>query len=392
MEFQTRAAIIFVLILALLIYRKREKLQIQKILFPLIYVGMYRTSIGLKLMDKMAIKLRKPIKYLGYTGIAIGFIGMVIICILLVQNLINLFLVPTAKSGVGLVLPFKVKGGFYVPFFYWIISIFVLVVVHEFAHGVLARVHNVNIKSSGLAFLAVLLPVIPAAFVEPDEKKLAKRPVKEQLSVFAAGSFSNIITAFAAFLFIVIAINPLVNAAVDEDGVLISDVMNGSYPMTMTGAGKGEVIKEIDGVEILTVQNLSDYLDAKNPGDEISIVTNRSSYDIVLAEHPENSSKPYLGIFLAQHTKMNPGFEEKYGKFTAGALIWAAGLFIWIYILNLGIGLFNLIPIPICDGGRMMQLALVKIFDEKKGMMLWKIVGMLFLFLIIINLGVSFIR
>ena len=81
-----------------------------------------------------------------------------------------LFTKPAASSGVGLVLPFKAKGVFYVPFFYWIISIFVIAVVHEFSHGLIARANNIKVKSSGFAFLALLVPIIPAAFVEPDEK------------------------------------------------------------------------------------------------------------------------------------------------------------------------------------------------------------------------------
>src|SRR3989344_169747 len=72
----------------------------------------------------------------------------------------------------SLVLPFKAKGTFYLPVFFWVLSIFVFSVVHEFCHGLLARRHGIPVKSSGFAFLAVLIPILPAAFVEPEEKHL----------------------------------------------------------------------------------------------------------------------------------------------------------------------------------------------------------------------------
>ena len=155
-DLQTISAFVFILVLCLLLYVYRKKLTIQKIIFPFLYVILYKTKIGLKFMDRMAKRFPKAIAFLGYFGIVVGFVGMVLIAYLLIQNLINIIMQPAAMTGVALVLPFKIKGSFYVPFFYWIISIFIIAVVHEFSHGVVARVHNLKVKSSGLAFLAVL--------------------------------------------------------------------------------------------------------------------------------------------------------------------------------------------------------------------------------------------
>ena len=43
-----------------------------------------------------------------------------------------------------------------------------MIIIHEFSHGILARVENVKINSIGL----LLFAIIPGAFVEPDEEKL----------------------------------------------------------------------------------------------------------------------------------------------------------------------------------------------------------------------------
>jgi len=83
-------------------------------------------------------------------------------------------------------------------FSYWILSIFLIAVIHEFSHGVVGRAWKLKIKSSGFAFLSILVPVIPAAFVEPDEKQTAKASARAQLGMLSAGPFSNVV--FAALI------------------------------------------------------------------------------------------------------------------------------------------------------------------------------------------------
>ena len=395
MDFQTQAAIVFVLILALVLYVNRSKLQVQKILYPFVYVLMYRTKVGISLMDRAAKRFPRFMRYYGYAGVFIGFVGMGMICYSLIENLVNILIVPSAPSAVALVLPFKVKGTFFVPFFYWIICIFALVIVHEFSHGMISRLYDIKIKSSGLAFLGIILPVIPAAFVEPDEKKLAKRPRREQLSVFAAGSFSNIVFAFIALAVMLLVMNPLANSMMDSDGVLIGGLVeegNVTMPAASAGVQKGEVIIRVDSTGINTTEDLSLYLNSKSPGDTINLVTNRTEYSLVLSENPDNSSLAYMGIYLSQHAKVKPSFEQRFGALIPEVIMWITGLIFWLFVLNLGIGLFNLVPIPITDGGRMIYLALLHYFEENKAKRIWKSIALFFVLLIIINIGLGFIR
>src|SRR3989338_644264 len=95
-------------------------------------------------------------------------------------------------------------------FLHWIISLFIIAIIHEFSHGVIARVYNIKIKSSGFAFLGP----IPAAFVEPDEKKMEKSSAKAQLSILAAGSFSNILLALLVIL-ILFFVSPFTNSLLE---------------------------------------------------------------------------------------------------------------------------------------------------------------------------------
>lgn len=397
MDVQSFAAIIFIVLLALLLYLNRSQLQVQKIFFPLLYVIMYRTKVGLPSMDKMSKRFPKTLKWLGYTGIVIGFIGMTAIAVSLLHNLYTLIFVPAAQSGVGIVQPFSknIPGTFFVPFFYFIISIFVLVIVHEFSHGVMARLYGLKIKSSGLAFLGVLAPILPAAFVEPDEKKLVKRPAKEQLSIFAAGPFSNILVALLIVAFIFVVMNPVVVNMVEYTGVQVTAfAMNGEqkYPAELAGMQRGELVTAIDGTPVETVENFTVLLSSKEPRDAIEVTTNVSTYIITLASNPTDEEKPYMGVFVAQHTQIKESFEQKYGAWLAPVILWIAGLLLWMYVLNIGIGMFNLLPIPICDGGRMFQLVCQKLFEKERAHKVWKNVGIFFILLILVNLFLGFAK
>ncbi len=431
MDFQSQAAIIFIIILAIVLFYGRRKLQIQKIVWPFLYMIMYRTKVGIDFMDRAAKRFPRFFKYAGYLGVFIGFVGMGMICYSLVENLIKMILVPKTASTAALVLPFKVKGAVYVPFFFWIICIFILVVIHEFSHGVISRLYKLKIKSSGLAFLGIILPVVPAAFVEPDEKKLSRKPRREQLSVFAAGSFSNIVLGFLCLLLLSVVMFPLVNSLTMHNGVAVTGLIengNKSLPAEKAGISEGEIILEIDNSSIRKIKNLSEHLDSKSPGDVVFVRTNRTTYSFELASNPENSSLPYMGIYLADYLETKPvspgdafmgvlrggdGSSEQAVQFlvaqaaglgrvpvivndTAGlgfsmsAVMWISGLLFWLFLLNIGIGLFNLAPIPITDGGKMLYLALLHYFDKKRAMNIWKYAALFFIALIIINVAMGF--
>jgi len=391
LDVQTWAAIVFFILLGLWIISNRKKIHLQKILFPLLYFAMYRTKVGLRFMDKVGRRFPRLMRAIGYVGIGVGFLGMIAISVALVQNMIQILTKPEAIPGVGLVLPFEVKGAFYVPFFYWIVSIFIIALVHEFSHGIMARTYGMKIKSAGFAVLGILIPILPAAFVEPDEKELRKRPKREQLSVFAAGPFSNIILAFVALLLFVFLAPPIVDSIVDFNGVTVTDFAEGDFPAKAAGLQEGEIVLEIDGTPITYVSNFTQALKAKKAGDPIRLKTDRGLYDIVLAEHPNDGGEAYLGVFVQQHRAVQKDVEEKFGGFLPAFGLWLVGLFYWLYLLNLGIGLFNLVPIGPIDGGRMLLAALEKYFPQEKAHRIWKGIGAFFLGLVLVNILAAFI-
>ncbi len=381
------AAIVFVFLLAVFLWRKRHQVQLQRALFPLLYVIMYRSSFGLKSMDRLAKSFPRTLRAIGNISIIVGFLGMVLICGELIFNTVKVF-TEAGVPGIQPVLPIEAKGVFFVPFLYWILSIFLLALVHEFAHGVLARVHNMPVKSSGFAFLCVLLPLIPAAFVEPDEKVVQKRPFRQQWSVFAAGPVSNLLFALA-MLGVFAVMSPVLTSAFTEKGVELIHVSEDSAGFA-GGLRSGDIIESFNGIPMLSSQNISGFLNSSVPGDELLVQTSKLSLSVVVGSHPDNSSRAYLGIQAKPYLEPNVEFVSKYGGWLPVVLKWFAGLIFWLFMLNIGIGLFNLLPIGPLDGGRMFQLVCLRFFKKETALRIWSFVSFFFVALILANLFAGF--
>lgn len=378
------AAILFVLFLAVFLWKKRDKVILQRALFPLLYVVMYRSKLGIKSMNSLAKRWPRFLRVLGDVGIVVGFIGMVFICYELVRGTIKLFTTPDAAPGIQPVLPIEAQGVFFVPFLYWIISIFLLAVVHEFAHGVIARVHKMPVKSSGFAFLCLIVPVIPAAFVEPDEKVLRRRSFRQQWAVFAAGPVSNILFALLV-LVIALPFAPVMTAAFAPTGVEVVSLGEGGAAET-AGLAQGDIITFLNDVPITSTQNVSEVIDAASPGDNVTIKTKTNEYMATLNAKEGNESAAVLGINGKAFVEPKEEFVAAYGAWLPSVIKWVAGLLFWLFLLNVGIGLFNLVPIGPLDGGRMLQLVCLKFFKKQTALKVWSWTSFAFITLILGNL------
>lgn len=381
------AAIVFILFLAVFLLLRRKRLEFQGIV-PVFFIVMYKTSFGLKMMRSLAKRFPKTLRLLAMLGVVVGFIGMALICVQLVVSTADVFS-GKAPPSVQPVLPFEAKGVFYVPFLYWIISIFLLALVHEFAHGIISNVYKVPVKSSGFAFLCLLVPVIPAAFVEPDEKVLKKKRMREQLGVFAAGPFSNIIFA-AMMLVVILAASPVVASAWDNSGVEIARLTE-KGPAIGAGLEVGDVVTRVGDVDVVDFSEFQGALRNASPNQNIAIETLSKNLTVSASAHPDNSSWAYLGVSAKQFSVPNDEFVAKYGSFSPGIIKWFAGLFFWLFLLNIGIGLFNLLPIGPVDGGRMFGLVCERYIKNKSlALKVWSFTSMFFIGIILFNLFAGF--
>lgn len=363
----------------LLIFLNRKKFDIHGKI-----VALYRTKVGLKAMDKLSGKYREIVKLLGYTGMGIGIVGLVVIFTILVNNLWKLLTNPEAQSGVSLVIPgVHIPGAILTPplIIGWI-ALFLVIVVHEFSHGVVAKAHDIKIKSSGLAFFGPLL----GAFVEPDEKILKKKDDVTQYSVYAAGPFSNILLGLVVLAIGAWILLPLIGAITEPTGFSVENIQEG-FPGEAAGLENGVIITGINGESTTDYAAFAEQLNFIRPDEKITLNTDRGDYEITTVVNPNDDSvkKGYIGIAgFKNERKLKT--DNIAWTIILNILSWLRELFVWVYILSLGIGLANLLPLGPVDGGRIALVALTRLKGKAKGELWWKKISLLTLAVLALNI------
>jgi membrane-associated protease RseP (regulator of RpoE activity) len=201
-----------------------------------------------------------------------------------------------------------------------------------------------------------------------------------------------VVLAFIVLGLSALLIGPVAGNVVVADGVEVTGYVEGDYPAEAAAIGIGELIVSLDGASATSIAEFSTLLAGKKVGDSVDVETDQNSYAVVLGEHPEEEGAGYLGVQIQQHTSISTEFTSKYGTFSATAILWFLQLLYWLYLLNLGIGLFNLAPMGPLDGGRMLLTVLEKFFDKKKARLYWKNIGFFFFALVLFNIVFAFIR
>ena len=365
--------ILFYVLVIVFFYIMRKNVTIKGILF------IYRTKAGLKAMDKIANIFPRLLKGMEPVSIILGFISMAALFIFLIYYTFLLFIRPDTPAALAPLLPgVRIPGLPILPFWFFIISVFFIIIVHESAHGVFARLHNLKIKSSGLVFLGPL----PGAFVEPDEKKMSKLSAKAQLGILSAGSFANIILFLVVFLISILILSPFTSSLLDDNQVMINKLEEG-FPLEKGGIEEGEIILSVNDNDVINVLSFTEFMAKTKPGDELLIKTDKRKAKVIAAEHPRGENFGYLGVVIGP------------ANFTAfeNVILWFTRLFFWIWLISLGVGLFNWLPLFITDGGRMAYVLTHKIFnDKKKALRAWSSINLLCLFIILIQLGAFFVQ
>lgn len=370
--------ILFYSVLIAIIYIFRKKFDWQAK-----FIGLYRTKIGLKLMTKLA-NYKRTVRFLGYTGVVVGFTGMLLITYMLLKGLFDFFLVPTAPPVIAPVLPgITIPGlNIYVPLVIGWLALFIVIIIHEFSHGVVARAHNIPVKSSGL----MLFGPLGGAFVEPDEKILRKKSHKVQLSVFGAGPFSNILSSILFWLVLLFLLTPLISSFIAPTGVVFKEVQPG-YPAALSGVKTGVVYNEVNGAKINTTTDFLVALKDVDPNESVTLQSNKGQVlKFRATESPRDKTKGYIGVVLDNNLK-NPSLSWLFSIVT-----WLTSLVTWTFILGLGIGLANLLPLGPVDGGRMFQIVTERFFGKKLGQKVWVKTSIVVLVLILFLLFAPIVR
>ena len=317
---------------------------------------------------------------------------------LISNSLFTLLWTPTARDitrelgpGAYLLLP---GINPFLPILYGWMAIICAIAVHEGAHGVIARNHGMKVKSSGLLFFLVI-PV--GAFVDVDEKQLAKAKSTDSLRVMAAGVGGNIVVAMVCILSVLVIVSGLTPII---DGVYISEVMDG-MPAEEAGLLAEDVFVSVDNVEIGNFEELGALLENKDPGDVVQVVVargemweDRFSTSVNLTESEDRTvmgvtvgdlmTEERLRFYQALTPEtfsmylvppaLAPGlvpFSDSLALFYTHALgaQWhvLANVLFWLWFVNMNVAVFNALPIYPLDGGRMFNISLKSILGRRVG-------------------------
>ena len=344
--------------------------------FPLI---MWKTKRLRGLIKRISDISPRFWKYFMTLGIVVSFIAMVFMTWLLVSSLETI----TTTPSVSLIIPGVEMPGssIYVPFGYGLIALATVLIVHEFSHGIVALSEKISIKSIGLLLFAIL----PGAFVEPDEEELLASKKISQLRVYAAGSVANMSLALVAILMVFLISTYAIPANFSENGIEISRVVSDSPASECLK--EGMIIESIDNHVVNDSESYLGVVGNFKPGDNVTVGTDQGDFTLTLGKNPQNESVGYFGIQASKH------FELKNNDF--GPLPWVyfslLELFQWVFTLNLGIGLFNLLPMKPLDGGKMLEVLLSYKLPERQYKPLVNSISVIMAMIIVFSLLANFI-
>jgi membrane-associated protease RseP (regulator of RpoE activity) len=139
--------------------------------------------------------------------------------------------------------------------------------------------------------------------------------------------------------------------------------------MPAMGAGitEGTLISGVNGETLYNTTQFAGIMAGLEPYDNISLSTDGGSYTFTLAENPENSSKGYMGLYFEQSWDFTQEARSVYPLPLLQFIIFFWFLLGWISNINIMVGLMNLFPLWVVDGGQMIYTFLGYIIkDEEK--------------------------
>jgi membrane-associated protease RseP (regulator of RpoE activity) len=359
--------------------------------FPLLTLKTKRFGF---IFDKLGAT--RGARYIGWVFLAlvpiIAAIALYLITVSLIALLNNPAVGQTVKDlGLGSVLLLPGINPM-LPIVYGWAAIVLAIVVHEGAHGIIARNNGFRVKSSGLLFF-LIIPI--GAFVDVDEEQLKTARARPSVKVMAAGVGGNIIVGAACLLVLLVVVGgvtPLVN------GVYINEV-TADLPAQASGLQPKDVIVAIDNVSITSATELREFLDNKTAGDTVMVSVKRgdswqyqytTTLNLTISDNrtvmgvtvynlqTEAVLKNYntfsierISMYIVPPTLASNyiPYSDTLAQFYSSPLgsSWSiiANLMFWIWFVNFNLAIFNALPIYPLDGGRIFNITLKRYLGKR---------------------------
>ena len=361
----TDNAIIYVLIAWVVIFVTAKALKLERFGFTIKpYSLTYKNYKVQSALSKMLTRTKRGIRVFADVSVVAGFLMMGFAFWFLLANISNYFVEPTEFAELTVLIP-GVTLTSASAILYFLLSIPIVLVVHEGAHGIVATLEKIKIKNGGFAIFIALF----AGFVEPDEEDFDKAKKISRLRVIGAGATSNVIFAFA--LGAILLTNPMFAMILPEpflglfyespEGVLVLSVIEGGGA-EQAGIKENDIISKINDVRIVSPIDFQKI--NLIPGEVVNVTVLRDGQEIVfpvtIMPAPEDPERGLVGIMRDNNLSFKPIYnyiEWNNPQFSMFLL--------WLWMISFFIGIINMLPLPILDGGKFIHTIIDKKISEK---------------------------
>ena len=370
LNFLTDNAIIYVLIAWVVIFGVAKGLKLEKYGFTIKpYSLTYKNYKVQDALIRVLGRTRRGIRVFADVSVIAGFLMMGFAFWFLFSNITNFFVQPTEFAELTVLIPgVTLTSGSAI--MYFLLSIPIVLVVHEGAHGIVGVMEKIDIKTGGFAIFIAMF----AGFVEPDEEQFSKAKKISRLRLIGAGPTSNVIFAFALGailftnpMFAMVVPEPFLSSFYEEaeDGVLVLSVIDGGGAQ-QAGIQENDVIIKINDVNIASAIDLQK--NPLEPGEMVNVTILRDGSEVVfpvtIMASPDDPERGLIGIMRNdQPPKPIYNFID-WGLNTPMGFQFSMFL-LWLWMISFFIGIINMLPLPILDGGKFIHTIIDGKISEK---------------------------
>ena len=393
----TNNAIIYVLMAWVIILITAKALRLENRGVDLKFYSLVYKNQGVQtVLVRMLGRTRRGVRVLADVSVVAGFAMMGFAFWFLLNNLANFFVEPGDFAVLTVLIP-GVTLTSAQTIAYFLLSIPIVLVMHEGAHGIVAALEKIKIKTGGFAVFIALF----AGFVEPDEDEFNNAKKVSKLRVIGAGATANV--AFALALSIILITNPVFALVVPEpllsvfydqpeeppyDGVLVLSVMEG-YGAEAAGILANDIITSVNGIDVDHTTGFGEL--GLVPGDVASVQVLRDDqsmqFNVEIFESAEEPGRALVGILRDNTMLYQPVLDF---------IVWdnhqLSMFLIWLWMISFFIGIINMLPLPILDGGKFIQTIIEgRTTEDNVRRIMWGIYGFTFV-IFALNIALSYVQ
>lgn len=392
---------------------------------PLILI---HTPFGLRFFDRVANSRLGKI-YASFNIYLMPLITALAV-FLIMGSLLVLFSNDSAREGIREIGP---QGNLLIPglnpilpWTYGWIGLVVTIIIHEAGHGIVARVYNTKVESTGIV-LFLGIPI--GAFVNIQQDELNRTTFKQKSAILTAGPLNNMVLAgisFGLLFLLVSSLTPVSNIQSDETGITVLSIGENSLAKSI-GLSKNSIITYINAEPIEDVQELRKILrdnlgttiqmqwiseDKKEQTKSVelpaSIPESKGILGVTLRDaffDPRLVLDNYKNLFLTNPLAilMPPTLQQSlvpYSDTMASSYSSSifgptfpiiANLLFWIWFINFNVGIFNALPITMLDGGQWYGTLLENKIKTKSKIKPFTILSIVFVIIVILSFSLPWV-